>query len=147
MSTTLYGITPTPQTLKGVSDVQKETVKGFKFPFAGEAYVAKKAIRGELIKSQIKQLLNTKKGERVMLPDFGIGLDQYLFEPLTIEMKDALRRTVVRSIRRYIPYVTVTKLEVSETQDIRYSGLPGIRLALLVSINETSETLDVELNL
>lgn len=147
MSTILYGITPTPQTLKGVSDVQKETVKGLKYPFGGETYVAKKATRGELIKGQIKQLLNTKKGERIMLPDFGIGIDQYLFEPLTVEMKDSLRKTVYTAIRRYIPYVTIKKIEISETQDIRYSGLPGIRIALIVSIDENSETISVNLDL
>ena len=41
-----------------------------------------KSSKEELIKGQIRQLLFTVPGERVMLPSFGLHIRQYLFSPI-----------------------------------------------------------------
>ena len=35
----------------------------------------------ELLKNNLQQLIKTEKGERVMLPDYGLALKKYVFEP------------------------------------------------------------------
>ena len=67
-------------------DIQAESQKtyGINFPFGKnnkKGYFAKEA-GNSLIKSNLKQLLGTLPGERVMLPNFGLDLRKYLFEPL-----------------------------------------------------------------
>ena len=44
----------------------------------------------EQLKSNIKNLLLTKRGERIMNPLFGAGVETVLFEPITEEFEDAL---------------------------------------------------------
>ena len=59
---------------------------GFKFPIGLET--AGKTIRlsdeFESIKEAIIIILSTQKGERIMCPDFGCRLKEYMFEPLKI---------------------------------------------------------------
>lgn len=147
MTSNLYGITATPETLKSVADTKSETVKGFKFPFGGESYVAAKSSRGDLVKSQIKQLIFTRPGERVMLPEFGMNLDRYLFNPLDDETLGAMYDLIVYNMNRFLPFITLIKLEISKTQEIKYAGLPGVRVAMVVSAPELTKNLLLEFDL
>ena len=53
------------------------------FPFRMHRQGAEQSERQAHIREQITQLLFTQPGERVFLPDFGIGLAQVLFMPMT----------------------------------------------------------------
>ena len=44
-----------------------------------DGYKTLKSFR-ELIKQNLKMLLLTNKGERVMIPEYGIGMNRFLFE-------------------------------------------------------------------
>ena len=45
----------------------------------------------EQVKSNIKNLLLTKRGERIMQPTFGSGLQEVLFEPNVNDLKVRLK--------------------------------------------------------
>ncbi len=62
--------------------------------------------------SNIKNLLLTNKGERVGQPDFGCGLLQVLFEPMSEELLDTLYSTIEEAITFWLPHVIINKLEV-----------------------------------
>ena len=48
-----------------------------------EGYFASTSTTIEAVKNNIRNLLNTHKGERLMQPNMGIGLRKYLFQQLT----------------------------------------------------------------
>ena len=62
--------------------------------------------------SNIRNLLLTNKGERVGQPDFGCGLLQVLFEPMSDDLLESVRATIEEAIAFWLPHVTINKIEV-----------------------------------
>lgn len=111
--TTLYGVEP----VKSVSyDSKSKGSKryGLKFPFGKleSGNFLKKSSDLELIKSNLRQLLQTSRGERVMLPNFGTNLKNYLMEPLDQYLLNQIRLEILESINTYATNVRVTKLQI-----------------------------------
>ena len=64
------------------------------------------------IKSNYKNLILTKKGERLMQPDFGTDLHRILFENITEDTLDNARLTVVQATERWMPFLEIIKFEL-----------------------------------
>jgi len=72
---------------------------------------------GELnVRESICIILRTRPGERLMRPDFGCGLDRYLFEPNNISTLRLIQEEVKRSILRWEPRVTLNDIQVATNQ-------------------------------
>lgn len=54
------------------------------------------------VRDMIKLLLFTHPGERVMRPDFGTGLLQYVFAPNSQELSATLQATLQASLSRWL---------------------------------------------
>jgi len=70
----------------------------------------------EQIKQNFKNLLLTAPGERVMSPDFGVGLRHYLFE----QKKDAIpkiRQRVNNQVKKYLPFVEISRISFDEDKE------------------------------
>jgi len=130
-TTTVYGKTPAvnvAQQLKGHANV----FYGLNYPTAylpGKGYFHK-TTGVELLKNNLKQLLRTEKGERVMLPGYGLGLRQFLFQPLDEDLVNTLREEVVVQINKWFPHLEITKLRVFEEAALNIYGGHGIRILL-----------------
>lgn len=57
------------------------------------------------INSSLEVLLNTATGERVMLPRYGCGLREFLFEPLTTTLKTLMSDKIKKAILYYEPRI------------------------------------------
>ena len=69
---------------------------------------------GELnVRESLCIILRTRPGERLMRPDFGCGLDRYLFEPNNISTLRLIQEEVKRSIAIWEPRVTLNDIQVS----------------------------------
>ena len=66
----------------------------------------------EQVKSNYKNLILTKKGERLMQPDFGTDLYRILFENITEDTLDNARLTVTEATERWMPFLEVINFEV-----------------------------------
>jgi hypothetical protein len=64
----------------------------------------------EEVKQNFKNLLLTAPGERVMNPDFGVGLRHFLFEPRT-HAASQIRQKVQQQVDKYMPYIRINKIE------------------------------------
>ena len=62
------------------------------------------------IKSNIKSLLLTQKGERVMQPNFGSDLRKCLFEPNTKNLDSIIEDSITEAINTWMPYVTIESI-------------------------------------
>jgi len=67
----------------------------------------------ELIKQDIINHFNTKKGERVMNPEFGCIIWDLLMEPMTDRVRDLLKEDIQR-ICTSDPRVTPTQMDLIE---------------------------------
>jgi phage baseplate assembly protein W len=69
------------------------------------------------VRESIAIILGTRPGERVMQPDFGCGLDRYLFEPNNMSTLRLIQEEVKRSIVRWEPRVTLDEIQVAVNPD------------------------------
>lgn len=97
-----------------VENVNKlRPVVGLGFPLqrsAGGYFRKEKNL--SLIASQIQQLLRTERGERVMRPNFGVKLKQFVFEQLDDTLTEQIRDSILYAIRNFTSDVKVNSLEV-----------------------------------
>jgi phage baseplate assembly protein W len=67
------------------------------------------------VRDCLRVLLLTEPGERVLRPEFGCGLRQYLFEPNTPTTRELIRQEITDAINRWEPRIRLQ--QVSVTQD------------------------------
>ena len=82
----------------------------------------------EQLKSNIKNLLLTKRGERIMNPLFGAGVETVLFEPITEEFEDKIQEIITKSVERYIPNVDIDEINVDMSNENKDRNLVNISL-------------------
>jgi len=70
----------------------------------------------EEIKQNFKNLLLTAPGERMMNPDFGVGLRNFLFLPRDAAIA-AIRPRVEGQVSRYMPFIRINKLQFNHGLD------------------------------
>ena len=69
----------------------------------------------ELVKQDLLNAFNTRKGERVMLPNFGTNIYDYLFDPLDDLTKDAIIEDATNVIK-HEPRVSLDTINLTETE-------------------------------
>jgi|TARA_S200002703_G_scaffold118139_1_gene103772 phage baseplate assembly protein W len=106
------------------TDLQKATVlkspklTGLNYPIPTDAkngYFSK-STNLALIKSSLKSLLKTERGERFMRPDYGCDLRKFLMEPLDEATFALIKEEVSTAISRYLDSVSLGKIQVFETR-------------------------------
>jgi len=70
-------------------------------------------INQNAIKNSIKNIFNTRKGQKILNPDFGCSLDQYLFTSVTNSIGKAIANDILDGFARYEPRVKVTNVNVN----------------------------------
>ena len=75
-----------------------------------DGYALNKTIR-QVARQNLKMLVLTSPGERIMLPEFGVGIRHYLFENATDEAFLTLRSRIIEQARIYLPYITINSVE------------------------------------
>lgn len=100
----------------------------------------------QLIKGMVRQLLLTRKGERVMNPSFGLKLDQFIFEPLDITTFEIIKADIINQINGFIPFLEVTKINAFGSEQIGGHTL-FVRLGLRVRNISTLAPFEVEVKL
>ena len=71
------------------------------------------------IKQNLKNLLLTAPGERVMIPEFGVGLRNFLFEPRQHSIVQ-IRQRIQNQITRYMPFITTLRVMFDHDSDDEY---------------------------
>ena len=64
------------------------------------------------IKNSIRNIFNTRKGDRILEPEFGVSLEKYLFEPISVDTGYMIGSDIKDGITIYEPRVTVTNVDV-----------------------------------
>ena len=141
-SSELYGVTPDKETTLQVT-ARSNTSYGMSFPI-GKVKGANhydKETGLELIKNNIEQLILTEKGERVMLPQFGMSLKRFLFQPITEELFTEIKYEVLNAIRQFVPNVEVARLRVTSAEEVNVEGGMGLNLNLSLIATQMNNTI------
>jgi uncharacterized protein len=68
------------------------------------------------IQLSIQILLATRKGERVMVPDYGCNLDEMVFEPITTTFKTYISEMIRTAILYYESRIDLNSVQIDDSQ-------------------------------
>ena len=71
------------------------------------------------IRTNLIHLILTRKGTRYFLPDFGTNLPAYVFEQMDTTTKISIEREIREAVDKYIPSLTINKVEVKTLEDLK----------------------------
>lgn len=87
--------------------------KGWKFPVnVDETGKISFSVYEEDIRESIRIILLTAKGERVMRPDFGSGLHEYVFESMSATTLGSIQVTLQNALIEWEPRIELLAVKV-----------------------------------
>jgi phage baseplate assembly protein W len=159
-TTSLFGSAPNKATARKVSS-QAALPTGILYPLA--KYQDKRVISPiskttsveyfvkssgkELVTGMLRQLLLTRPGERVMLPSYGLNLDNYLFEPLDITTFSMMKEDILSTIADHAGFLEVLKLSIFESPPWKAQQALTIYLNVKIRDNNLIPPFEVGLSL
>lgn len=93
---------------------------GLKFPINGNTngfFNVSRTTEEQAITNYINLLL-TKKGERYMHPNYGIGIQLFLFEQNTMSIRSDIEYEIRTQCNKWLPYIVNHKIDVREKANI-----------------------------
>jgi phage baseplate assembly protein W len=88
----------------------------------GENTFEQSYLTKDQVKSNIKNLLLTKRGERILQPEFGSGLQLLLFEQNVDDLEGRIEDTINESLEQWLPYVTAEQIDIESTDELKDSN-------------------------
>ena len=85
-----------------------------------------------LISQNLKMLILTAPGERVMDPEFGVGIRTYLFENYDNSVYINIERDIREQVRLYLPVVSIVDISFDRSTGNQDRNVLGIRLAYAI---------------
>lgn len=89
----------------------------------------------EQVKSNIKNLLLTKRGERILQPEFGSGLQELLFEPNVDDFEGRIEDTINESLEQWLPYVTAEEINIDASDELRDNNRINVSVKFRIGDN------------
>ena len=93
------------------------------------------------VRSNLKNLLLTKRGERMLQPDFGSGLHDLLFNPATEKFEEDLETTINDSVAKWLPYIIVEDINVDISKEQTDNNQAKVSLKFRQEGDQTLDTL------
>jgi len=122
-------------------DLNKNVTIGVAFPldesnmFKGTNTVA------EQVKANLINLLLTVPGERINLPNYGVGLKNLLFEQ-SIDL-ETLKEQIISTTNRYIPNIKIKNVQTGMTKD---EHTIYIKVAYVSTLNGEPDSIQLNFN-
>ena len=99
-------------------DFEPDIAVGIKLPFGKpNGLFSQSYTTEEQAVSNLKNLLLTRKGERVFQPEFGSNVYSLLFENIDINIESKMVDTLTEDINFWLPYIVIDNIDVDSNQD------------------------------
>ena len=105
-----------------------------------EGYFASTTTTIDAVKNNIRNLVQTNKGERLMQPSLGLGLRKYLFEQYTDESRISIENDITDALNFWLPFVEIKKLIVAMDEEYDV-GRNKLKIDITFNINKDPNTL------
>tara|TARA_B100000900_G_scaffold405350_1_gene414826 strand:+ start:1409 stop:1840 length:432 start_codon:yes stop_codon:yes gene_type:complete len=86
----------------------------------------------EQAKSNLKNLLLTRKGERMLQPNFGSGIHELLFEQATDNLEERLQENITDSVNFWLPYINIDTIDVEMTDEMKDRYMAKMKIQFTV---------------
>ncbi len=98
----------------------------------GNGYFEQAFTSFEQAKSNLKNLLLTKRGERVMQPEFGTGLEALLFEPMDDSFETKLTDVITETVNYWLPYINIEEIDIEMTDEMKDRHIAHMKIQFTV---------------
>lgn len=93
----------------------------------------------EQAKSNLRNLLATRRGERIMQPNFGTGLHSLLFEPMADDLfQTKIQDTITQAVSFWLPYINIQEIDIRMTDEMKDRNLA--EMSVTFSVNNQIQT-------
>ena len=106
-----------------------------------DGYFAQSFRTFDQVRSNLKNLLLTKKGERIIHPEFGSGLHDLLFQPATEKFEEDLETTINEAVAKWLPYVIVEDINIDISKEQTDNNQAKVSLKFKQEGDQTLDTL------
>ena len=97
-------------------------------------------------KANLYTLIFTGVGERVMLPEFGTILKYVLFEQITDETYESIKRDIINKSAIWIPEITINDVTFGDIETEAENNTISIRIDFSLTADETiQEFIEIEI--
>ena len=102
----------------------------------------------EVAAQNVKMVVFTNPGERIMDINFGVGIKRFLFRQNTRETHDILRSRIREQITRYLPYIKILELQIDSplTNPNMPDNFMKLRLAYKIRPHNLREVLELSIS-
>lgn len=97
------------------------------------------------IRESMQVILLTEPRERLNTPDFGGGLQRFLFEPNTASTRRSIQDRITRALARWEPRITVESVDVEADPTDPRTAIATITYRLLAT--QSQQRLNVQVSL
>jgi phage baseplate assembly protein W len=97
------------------------------------------------VREAIEIVLRTNQRERLRLPDFGAGLERFLFEPNTTATRRQVEDRIAKALRAWEPRIAVQSIAVDEDPDDAEAAIATIAYSLVATQKSERVTVSVAL--
>ena len=136
-----------------IEDRDNNVFIGIDLPFRKsdgiEGWFASTTTTIKAVKNNIRNLLNTHKGERYMQPNIGLNLRKFQFEQFTDELRLQIENDILDTFEFWLPFIQVRDLKV-QMSDATAGSINNNKLIISVVFNitrnpNTLESVQVEI--
>lgn len=119
-------------------DLLPNVAVGVKLPFVSKTGVLFELSYSteEQALSNLKNLILTRQGERIMQPFFGTRLQDSLFEQNDESLTSRIRSSIEEAVGFWLPYITIDRLQVTTVVAVGTTNEEhGVKIEIQVSVN------------
>ena len=105
-------------------DLEKDIAVGITLPFGkNKGLFSLSYTTEEQAISNLKNLLLTRKGERLFQPEFGSSVYSLLFEQMSEDLSTQMDEQLREDIGFWLPYIVIDELIIQPNYDKNYVGI------------------------
>ena len=128
-----------------IEDNDENIFIGIDLPFrrsdGKEGYFASTTTTIEAVKNNIRNLVRTNKGERLMQPQIGLNLRNYLFEQFTDELVLSFQNDIVDIFKLWLPFVEIRDIQINMDENDSI-GKNKMNINIVFNITRDPDTLE-----
>tara|TARA_R100000005_G_C4972911_1_gene185280 strand:+ start:345 stop:743 length:399 start_codon:yes stop_codon:yes gene_type:complete len=98
----------------------------------------------ESVKQNVKMLILTAPGERIMDVNFGVGLRRFFFRPMNETTFELIATNIRDQISRYMPFLDFSGIQIATNENDQSLALNQIRLKVFYTIPSIGESDSVD---
>ena len=129
-----------------IEDNDENIFIGIDLPFRKsngvEGYFASTSTTIEAVKNNIRNLVNTHQGERLMQPNLGLNLRNYMFEQFTDEAVFSIQNDIVDTFKKWLPFVEIQDIQVNMSNSDDSIGKNTMNVTIVFNITQDPNTLE-----